>query len=125
MKFNTVALHIVIFVAATACASGPSERSELNPGSRCIDICSSEFTGCTQDPSNDYTSCATQRNQCNSDCRSQKAEEETTDSRGDVAPVGESMDNLSEDEMSDKEIQEEIVDDPLQGEGVSKEENSP
>ncbi len=64
------------------------------------------------------------RNQCESECRAQKADAETqSDER--VVPPTEMMKEAApeDDEMSDEEVEEEVVEDPLKGEGVSKEEN--
>lgn len=118
---KSICLTLSIVLMLSACASGQSgQRSELNRGSRCIDICSSEFTGCTQDPSNDFTSCSSLRTKCEADCRAQRADEERQASEERIEPVDESMEDSSDSPMSEEEIDQELIDDPLEGEGVSR-----
>ena len=80
---------------------------------------------CSQDPNNDMSSCTDQRNQCEVECRAQKADEERTDTAGMVVPPDEMMEDIEPDEegLSDEELEDEVVEDPLKGEGVTKDEN--
>lgn len=127
MRIITLTLIFAFVALASACggeSSQKKERASELQGTRCFDICGASFTACSQDPNNDFSSCSDQRNQCETECRAQKADEERqTDER--VIPPDEMMEDIEPDDegLSDEEIEDEVVEEPLEGEGVTKEEN--
>lgn len=129
MKILTpVILALSMTLLSVSCATPEAgqegERASELQGTRCFDICGSQFMACSQDPNNDMSSCSDQRNQCEVECRQQKADEERNDDEGMVVPPDEMMEDIDpEEELSDEEIEDEVVEDPLEGEGVTKEEN--
>lgn len=69
----------VLGLMVTGCSGGAQAYKSDGPP-RCLDLCSANFTQCTERNPGDYTACSSQRARCDQDCRAEHAESETTNS---------------------------------------------
>lgn len=71
---KTIFVGILVMLAG-ACSGSQGVADSGQP--RCLDICASMFTECTNRNPGDFTACAEQRRNCDVQCRGDEAERDT------------------------------------------------